>query len=54
MYEAATLVNERPIGKHPTNPEECNYLCPNDILLGRAISRVPGGPFKGSIWERQI
>ena len=46
LYEAANLVNERPIGKHPADPEEERYLCPNDILLGRASSRVPGGPFK--------
>ena len=46
LYEAANLVNERPIGKNPSEPDEERYLCPNDILLGRASSRVPGGPFK--------
>ena len=44
FYEAANLVNERPIGKHPTEPEA--YLSPNHILLGRATTRVPAGPFK--------
>ena len=32
--------------KHPSDPDEGKYLCPNDILLGRASPRVPGGPFK--------
>ena len=44
-YEAANLVNERPIGRHPTSTDD-TYLCPNDLLLGRATSRVPSGPFK--------
>ena len=43
FYESAELLNERPIGKHPTSPEDNTYLCPNDLLLGRATSRVPGG-----------
>jgi hypothetical protein len=45
-FEAANLVNERPIGRHPQSPEESAYLCPNDLLLGRSTSRVPSGPFK--------
>ena len=45
MYEAAELVNERPIGRHPSNPDE-RYLCVNDLLLGRSSSRVPQGPFE--------
>ena len=45
-YEAANLVNERPIGRHPTSPEDGTYLCPNDLLLGRSTSRVPSGPFR--------
>ena len=45
LFEAANLVNERPIGRHPTNPDEGTYLCPNDLLLGRASTRVPAGPF---------
>ena len=44
--EAASLVNERPIGVHPHSPEDGTYLCPNDLLLGRATSSAPGGPFK--------
>lgn len=45
-YEAANLVNERPIGRHPTSPEDGTYLCPNDLLLGRSTPRVPSGPFR--------
>ena len=45
MFEAAQLVNQRPIGAHPTSPEESPYLCPNDLLLGRSTSHVPQGPF---------
>ena len=46
LYEAANLVNERPIGIHRNQIQEDNYLCPNDLLLGRASNRVPSGPFK--------
>ena len=46
MFEAAELVNERPIGLHPSSPEEGVYLCPNDLLLGRASSSIPQGPFQ--------
>ena len=45
-FEAANLVNERPIGRHPTDPSDGVYLCPNQLLLGRASSRAPAGPFK--------
>ena len=45
-FEAANLVNERPIGRHPTSPYDGTYLCPNDLLLGRATSRVPSRPFR--------
>ena len=45
LFEAAELVNERPIGIHPSTPDDGVYLCPNDLLLGRASSRVPQGPF---------
>ena len=44
-FEAANLINERPIGRHPTSPDDESYLCPNDLLLGRSTSRVPSGPF---------
>lgn len=45
LFEAAALVNERPIGRHPQHPEDGSYLAPNDLLLGRASTRVPAGPF---------
>ena len=47
-FEAANLVNERPIGRHPTSPDDGSYLCPNDLILGRSTSRVPSGPFSES------
>ena len=40
------LVNQRPIGRIPNDPDDGSYICPNDILLGRASSEVPLGPFK--------
>jgi hypothetical protein len=45
LFEAAELVNARPIGAHPSSPQEGVYLCPNDLLLGRASKAVPQGPF---------
>ena len=46
MFEASQLVNQRPIGKHPSDPTEGSYLCPNDLRLGRSSPDVPQGPFK--------
>ena len=46
MFEAAQLVNQRPIGRHPTHPADRSYLCPNDLLLSRASPEVTQGPFK--------
>ena len=46
FFECANILNERPLGVNPTLPEEGSYVCPNDMLLGRATSIVPGGPFK--------
>ena len=46
LVEIANLVNQRPIGCIPTDPDDGSYLCPNDILLGRATSTVPQGPFR--------
>ena len=51
-YEAANLLNERPIGRHPTSPDD-KYLCPNDLLLGRSTSRIPNGPFTHSTDPRR-
>ena len=52
-FEVANLINERPIGRHPTTPEDGAYLCPNNILLGRASARIPSGPFEGDTNPRR-
>ena len=46
LLEVANLVNQRPIGRIPNDPDDGSYLCPNDILLGRASPQVPQGPFR--------
>ena len=46
FFEVANLVNQRPIGRVPNDPDDGAYLCPNDILLGRATNTVPQGPFR--------
>ena len=46
LLEAANLVNQRPIGRIPQDPDDGAYLCPNDILMGRATNDVPQGPFR--------
>ena len=45
MFEVANLLNERPIGMKPGYDISLGtYLCPNDLLLGRASNKVPNGP----------
>ena len=51
-YETANLLNERPIGRHPTSPDD-KYLCPSDLLLGRSTSKMPYGPFTYSADPRR-
>ena len=46
LVEVANLVNQRPIGRIPSDPDDGSYLSPNDMLLGRASSAVPQGPFR--------
>ena len=46
LLEVANLLNQRPIGKLSEDPDDGAYLCPNDILLGRATNTVPQGPFR--------
>ena len=46
LLEVANLVNQRPIGRIPSDPDDGTYICPNDMLLGRTTSQVPQGPFK--------
>ena len=53
MFEAAQIVNQRPMGVHSTCPEECPCLCPNDLVLGRSTSHLPQGPFLDRTIEQQ-
>ena len=53
LLEAANLINQRPIGRVPNDPDDGSFLCPNDILLGRASSIVPQGPFRETNNPRQ-
>ncbi|XP_063591692.1 uncharacterized protein LOC134768817 [Penaeus indicus] len=49
FFEIANLMNERPIGLKPGMDLELGtYLCPNDLLLGRASNHAPCGPWKDS------
>lgn len=48
LFEIANVLNERPIGRHPTSPDECDYLKPNDLLLGRCSDRIRSGPWEFS------
>ena len=43
FYEASNLHNQRPIGVKTQDPDQGNYLCPNDLLLGRASNNAPSG-----------
>ena len=45
MYEAAQVVNQRPMGTHLESPEDSTYLSPNDLILGRSSCYAPQGPF---------
>ena len=53
LLEVANLVKERPIGRIPNDPDDGSYVCPNDVLLGRATSQVPQGPLKETKNPRQ-
>ncbi|XP_014670197.1 PREDICTED: hemicentin-1-like [Priapulus caudatus] len=47
LLEVANLVNQRPIGRIPTDPDDGSYLSPNDMLfcrLGCAHSDVTCSP----------
>ena len=46
LLETGNLVNQRPIGRIPNDPDDGSYLCPNDMLIGRATPEIPQGPFK--------
>ena len=46
VLEVANLMNQRPIGRIPNDPDNGSYLCPIDMLLGRASSEAHQGPFR--------
>ena len=45
-FEAANLVNESPIGTHPTESDRTSYFSPKDFLLGWNTTRAPSGSFE--------
>ena len=47
------LVNQRPIGRVPNDPDDGSYLCPNSMLLGRASPCVPQGTFEEPRYPRK-
>ena len=53
VSEVANLLNESPTGKQSNDVEDGTYLCPNDLLLGRATSRIPGGPFQQHVSSKK-
>ena len=53
MYEAAQIVNQRPIGRNPASPDEGSYLTPNDLLLGRSTTHVPSGHSQKKVARRK-
>ncbi|XP_068219246.1 uncharacterized protein [Palaemon carinicauda] len=46
LMEVANLVNWRSIGRIPMDLDDRSYICLNDILLGRASTQAPQGPFR--------
>ena len=53
MFEAAQIVNQRPIGrKSSIYTRRWNILCPNDLILGRSSSHAPQGPFKERVTNK--
>ena len=46
LVEVANLVNQHAIGRIPSDPDDGSYFSPNDMLLERASSTVPQGPFR--------
>ena len=48
------MVNGRPIGQHPSTPDDGSYLCPNNLILGRSSSAIPQGPFKNGTNTRMF
>ena len=45
-FEIANIINSRPIGVVTgSDPDQASPITPNDLILGRASSEVPQGPF---------
>ncbi|XP_068214788.1 uncharacterized protein [Palaemon carinicauda] len=54
FFEIANLMNERPIGLKPGMDVELGtYLCPNNLLLGRASNKVPSGSWSHQVTPRK-
>ena len=46
LFEVANIMNSRPLGVISGSDPECpSPITPNDVILGRASSEVPQGPF---------
>ena len=45
MFEAVNIVNQRPIWIHSTDLEDGSFVCPNDLILGRASPNFAQGHF---------
>ena len=46
LFEISNIINSRPIGVMTGSDPECpSPITPNDLILGRATSSVPQGPF---------
>ena len=52
LFECANLVNEWLTGCPPISQED-SYFCQNDLLLSRASSPAPSGPFSDSTGIKQ-
>ena len=53
FFEVANLLNQRPIGVKINDPDQGSYLCPNDLLLGRATSAAPSGFMERAVDVKQ-
>lgn len=53
MFQAGSIVNQRPIGSQPSTPEDGIYLCPNDLILGRSSTHAPQGLFKERVIDKR-
>ena len=46
FFEAAEIANERPLAVQTSDDSKIQYLCPNQLILGRSSARVPSGDFE--------